>query len=506
MNKQLRAKLRDFDRKLLEQDKRAMELAWKDLHGEEGAGRQYEEALARRSDFIRQSRYPELVETHIGISNPRDARELKLRSNALIVDAITSHPAARDTLAEAGGVQRNFIVKVGGKELGEGGVMRVLNKCEDRATREAVWGAMEQSLELAPLKQKVVSSLNEASQALASKKSFIEVVLGAQDSDPISLTRLILHFEASTRCARDSFMEDVRAFSGLSKLEPWDVQFYIAKYLSSIRGDFLPKEGASALALFKRTVGLMGFAGVHGRKYLDPESIGKPPFIFDVKDGEGYASAECSIWAGPGSREFMVFINPERSPTGFDLTRTVFLEGGHILHYQALERLRSRAAFKYDSDCMRHALAMLFDSITEDAKWLHDIAGLKTKEAERLSALLKMKKTHMARRLAADALFETHLYEPERLCEGDLFRKVQENFSGEKLNYDVEKRWAWHPGLVEYPAGQLSYHLGYLIYEAIAKDMRSELGGSIVHPRAAELLVDKYYTGYEKPWKERVHF
>lgn len=505
MNKQLRAKLQDYDRKALKLDKNIVALYWKGLHGED-VGRQFNEANGKKSDFTRQSGYPELLEANMGISDPRDARELKLRQDALIVDSIRSHPAAAEALESAAKAQSAFRVKVDGRELDEGEVARILNKSDDRNMREKVWRAQEQSLELAPVKQNVISSLNEATRQVCVQESFAGAVLEAQDSNPRLLTEVIIRFEEGTRGAKDAFMEEVRSFSGLPRLEPWDVPFYITGYLSSIKGDFLPRDGEHALALLRRTLGVMGFAGVHGRKYLDPESIGKPPFIFDVDSGEGYAMAECSIWAGPGAREFMVFINPERSPTGFDLTRTVFLESGHILHYQALEGLRTRLAFKYDSDCMRHALAMLFDSVTEDEKWLRDIAGLETKEAERLAGLLRMKKALMARRLAADALFETHLYTPIGVDEGALFRKVQEHFQGRKLDYEVEKRWAWHPDLAENPAGQIGYALGYMICGAIADDMRSNLGGSLLHPKAAERLVDKYYTGYEKPWKDRIPF
>jgi hypothetical protein len=415
---------------------------------------------------------------------------------------VKSNPNVAQTLQNAQKAQYEFRVSVDGESFSEGDVVRSLNSCEDRGRREKVWRAQEQSLALAPMKQGLAAALNDATRASEwAMPTFMHLVLRAQDTGVDRLRSLILDFEQETRGAAESFREEVRAFSGLPELAPWDTPYYVTKYLASIKGDLIPNEGNSAMQLLKRTLAAMGFPGAKGKKLPGPGLIDRPPFTFDILGGEGYAPEECSLWAGPGAKDYRVFINPELSPTGLDLTRTVFMESGHIIHYSALDSRRARSAFKWDSDCMRNAVAMQFDSLVEDAKWLHDIAGLEPEEAEQLSRLLKMKKMDMARKLAAAALFEMKLYLGEE--PGSAFREVQELFAGSKLDYEVEKRWAIHPHLAYNPAGQASYVLGYLIFRIMDADIRSRFGGDVLHPGVADYLAENYLVGYQAPWFDR---
>jgi hypothetical protein len=204
--------------------------------------------------------------------------------------------------------------------------------------------------------------------------------------------------------------------------------------------------------------------------------------------------------AGPGAFDYRIAVNPEISASGIEYMRTVLLETGRAVHYYGLDRLETRGAFKWDSDCVRNAVAMLFASAASEEKWLRDIAGLDAREAKTLSAMMEYNSIHMGRRLAADALFEMSLYfgdEPS-----NSYRAIQELFHGGPIDHQIERAWAWHPYLALNPGGQMSYMLGYLLYELMRKDMLQRYG-TLLHPDAAAHIIDTYFTGHETGWPRR---
>ncbi len=496
----LREKLDEFDRTSIEYEKRMVDLYWRLFHGE-ALEPEIEKLEAENREFVSSFGYASLLKENLQNASDLDKRELEVRYASLMVNNVKGHPEVVPVMHAAGRAQYDFRVTVDGEELSEGDVAKTLATCEDPERREQVWLAQEQSLALAQHKLEVAKTLNKATLSTEGRETYAHLVLETQDATTDNLRSMIENFENRTSQIFQSFVEQLKSFFGISKILPHDLNFYVRKYLSGIKGDVLPKSGSHALEMLKSTLGAMGFSDVHGSAFLDVKAIDKEPFTFDIDGGPNHLPEECAIRIGPGIKDYRVFINPKLSPTGIDFTRTVLLEGGRVVHYYALDELKTRDAFKWDSDCMRHALAMLFDSILEDEKWLRDIAGLETSEAQTLSKMLKMKKLSMARKLAADALFEIKLYLGEE--PGTAFREVAEMFAGSKIEYEVEKRWAWHPHLAYNPAGQLSYILGYLTYEIIADDMMSRFG-TLVHPKAAEYLVDNLYTGYEVPWPERL--
>ncbi len=500
MNSKLRGQLRVFDRTCRQYDRKIIPLVWDLFHGKQVDDR-ISGLEANKGKFVLGCGYAGLVRKHLHSSRGIDGRELELRYNASTVELVKSQPQVGEAMYKAGEAQHNFRIDVDEEHLGEGEVGKVLATSDDRQLREKAWRAQEQSLSLAPLKLAVVSALNAASKALPEPRgSFAQVVLEAQDSAVQQLQSMIIDFELATRGAMSSFMDEIRSFSGLHKLEPWDVQFHVSRYLSAAKGDLILHDPAHAMGLLKETLRQMGFGS--SRLRLQSEAIDKAPFMFHIEGGDAWLPEECAMWAGAGTRDYRVFINPKLSPLGLDFTRTLLLEAERAVHYYALDSLKARAIFKWDSDCMRHALAMVFDSLVEDARWLTDVAKVAPADAAELSRLLKLKKLMMARGLASAALFEVRLYGGADPAAA--FRGVQDLFAPAPSEYDVSGRWAWHPHLAFNPAGQLSYVLGYLLSKRIEADIRSRFGGELLHPDAGEYLAEKYYAGYQKPWPERI--
>ncbi len=493
----MRARLQAFDRKSLGYDRRTADAFWRFCHGK-GTEKEFSLAMQEKAKFASESGYPQLLKENLDTPDPRDRREITVRHNANLVSSVKAK--AGEAFHAAGMAQYKFRVKAEGEDLKIGDVVSILNTSGSRAQRERVWRAQGQSIALGPVKQELASVLNRAS-ATEGSPTFVDLLARVEGTTLEQVQGLVGLLESETRKDALSFRAALLKHSGRKRLEPWDVLFYSTRYLGQVAGDVIPKDPKAAMDMLRKTVEAMGFAKVHGKTYLKPSHINKPPFVFDISGGEGYAPEQCSFNIAPGVEDYRVFINPDLSPTGLSFMRTLLLETGHVLHYDALNRLDTINAFKWDNDCMRHAIAMLFDSLMEDEKWLRDIARLKNDEASELSRLLRMKKVMMARGLAADTLFETKLYlgeDPEAA-----FKEVQDLFLGRKSRRPLGGRWAWHPHLAYNPGGQLSYTLGYAASLLIAADMRSRFG-SVLDKRAAEYLVDNHLTGYEVPWIDRL--
>jgi hypothetical protein len=370
--------------------------------------------------------------------------------------------------------------------------------CEDPSMREAAWEAQKQAMSLSPMKMNLIRTLNHVSKAFHGRESYAHVLLETQDSTPQRLRLFIESFESWAVGVFDDAKGRLREAFDLEDIPPQDFAFYLSRWLSRSSPALAKVDGTRAMDMLKKTLRIMGFSPEHGS--LDPEGIDKPPFTFDIGGGPGYAPDECAIRIAPGLKDFRVFINPRLSPSGLDFTRTVFLESGRAIHFNALESLDKRQAFRWDNDCMRHGIAMLFDSITEDEKWLRDVADLPAADAARLSRMLRLKKIMMVRRLAAHALFELKVYagsEPRRA-----FAQIERRFWGDS-DPDAGMRWAWHPHLALNPGGQMSYLLGYMISNVMANDLRTRYG-SLLHGEVAAHLAEHYLTGFERPWADRL--
>jgi hypothetical protein len=494
----LRERLDEFDEESWAYDLAVSEHYWQMFRGASFGGTDIQTLQNRKDEFIASSGYVELIKAELPKAEGLDRRELELRNNALLVGSVRSHPAVHRTMNVAIQAQRDFTVMVKGQRFPEPQVADLLATCGDPLMRQAVWDSQKQAMSLAPLKRMLANALNQVSTAAHGKKSYAHVLLETQDSSPEQLQSLIETFGRSTSKAVAHLKDFISKFYKLETLPLHDLGFYMGKWFSRIKGDFLPKDGKHPLEALKLTLKLMGFSPEHGG--LEPDSIDKKPFTYDIGGGPGYFAEECAIRLAPGLKDFRVFINPELSPSGLDFTRTVFLESGRMIHFNALEGLQTRQAFKWDNDCMRHAIAMLFDSLLEDEKWLRDVAKVPSHESKTLSGMLRMKKLMMARRLVSYALFELKLYAGHEPAHA--FAEVEEMFWGDK-DPEAGKRWAWHPHLALNPGGQMSYVLGYMICNIMANDIRSRFG-SLLHPEVAAHLADNYFTGYEVPWPERL--
>jgi len=229
--------------------------------------------------------------------------------------------------------------------------------------------------------------------------------------------------------------------------------------------------------------------------------MGKPPFTYSISPAEGLSEQEFALRVAPGVPDYRVFINPAVSASGLEYMRTVLLESARAIHFYSLDRLDSRDVFKWDSDCMRNAIAMLISSVVSEEKWLRDVAGVGADDAQKLSSRMEFNNIRMARRLAADALFEFSLFCGEDPQE--TYHRIEEWFHGASIDYDVGNTWAWHPYLAAKPGAQITYTLGYLIFELMRKDLLNTYG-TLLHPKVAEHIIDNYFTGYKVPWPERL--
>ena len=497
----LLSKLDAFDAELAKMESEAVELKWQELHGKD-VGQAFSELGNRNGQLVQRTNYPELVGNGIlAESDPDVRRELELRFKQLMVSHVMSLPDVNELMAEVRREQFSFLVSMDGVQAySPHEIEQILSASDDPFLRMKASMGKEQSIAMAGPKLLVVRFLNNASQMLMGRKSFAHLLLESQDTDLDGVSDLIMDFEERTRSSMRALEGAVCTSMGIKSLPHRDRAYFISRYFNAIDTNVLPKDPAFAMAKLRETFERMGFKKVHGGVYLDPAQLGTKPFTYSISGGEGYAEQECALRAAPGTFDYKVFINPEVSASGLEYLRTLLLESGRVAHYYGMDRLETRNIFKSDSECVKNAVAMLISSVASEEKWLRDVAGLPEHEARLLSGMMEYNNLVMARNLASDALFELGLYlgkEP-----GSHYRIVQELFHGSPIDYEVEKTWAWHPYLALKPGSQLTYIVGYLLYELIRQDMLMTYG-TLLHPDVATHLVDNYFTGQKVPWAER---
>jgi hypothetical protein len=498
------SKLDDFDKENMALQRRMVELQWKAAHG----GNCDEEIASlgqENAELVERTGYVELVRNGL-LSQPADndtRRELELRYKQLQVSHVMSHPQVLENLQFAQMAQREFAVIIDQVPFTVNDVEQMLSAMDDPMMRLKASMAKDQSQVLCLPKLMLFRNLSEATRALEGRESFAHLLFETQDSTADGFSELIMSFEERTRASMRKLDAAVCKTFGLDAIPHRDANYYYSRFFNSIDTKALPKDASYALERVRMTLSAMGFGKVHGARFLNVDAIGMKPFTFSISGGEGVSQGqdEFAMRVAPGAFDYRVFVNPEMSASGLEYVRTVLLESARAVHFYALDRLEARDAFKWDSDCMRNAMSMLISSVVSEEKWLQDIAGLPPNEARILSRMMELNNLQMARRMASEALFEMSLFYGEEPM--GAYRRIQEGFHGRGIDYEVERHWAWHPYLAKKPGAQIGYMQGYLIYELIRKDMLQKYG-TLLHPEAAEHIIDNYFTGHRIPWPQRL--
>lgn len=490
----LRKRLDEFDRAKAALEHEGLDLAWRAMHGE-NVGKALKELEEKNIVLVASTGYVEMVRAGFPPATGLDRRELELRQRELLINEVRSFPDIGKLRYIALRMQDSLSVAIGSVSFSQNEIDQIISSCPDSSLRADAVVAKEKSREaLGPSKLALSSGLNDVARELSGRESYAHLLLEAQDSDVSELRRMILSFEGRTRDMMGALTSAVCRTLGLGSISYPERDFHYNQYFSAANPGSIPINPAYALEKLRLTLRAMGFSG------FDFE-IDKPPFTLDISGGKGYSTEECAMRAAPGIKDYRVFVNPEVSPSGVEYNRTVLLETGRAVHFNALERIEARDAFKWDSDCMRSAIAMLFGSVTSEEKWARDIAGLHPDDARVLSTMMRFSNMYMARNLATNALFELDLYAGE--TPEAAYRKACELFHGAPISEPVERHWAWHPYLASNPGGQLGYALGYFIYEMIREDV-TERFGSLLHEGVAQYLSENYMTGHASPWPKRL--
>ena len=492
-----RDKLDKFDAAVAGLESKSLDLRWRMFHGEDTSAELQELGMAN-ARLVAESGYIDVVESAVANAEGPDKRELEIRNRAIMLNKVRSHPEVSELMYIAHGTQNSFMPEIDGTPLSMGDIKGIQTSSPDQLLRaKAYYTRMQAHEKLGKIKMALVTALNTYTPELTGQPTYSHLVLDTQDTTTAVLYSHLVGYEKGSRNVLEKVYAGVRESFGIKNIPPEDRDFLVHQYIGGLADEILPRD--KLLPALKRTLELMGFGKIHGEKFI--ESIDKPPFRISLVSGEQYAPEECAMRAAPGVDDYRVFINTDLEGSDMDIMRTLLLESGRAVHFYALNKLETRNTFKWDADCVRHAVAMLFGSVTSDEKWLREIAGLRDDEAKYLASAYMLKTVLMKREIAAEALFELQLYHGENPVHA--YHGVMERFEGTKLDPSAGLMWAWHPYTAINPCGNLSYSLGLLIHDVFSESVLSRFG-TFLDPRVAEYMVDNFFSGMEIPWQDRI--
>lgn len=364
-------------------------------------------------------------------------------------------------------------------------VSQILSESDDRTLREAAYRARTQiSPGLRAPTDRALSLIDQIGKAQGFSNG------AAAYLDQIALTpQQVLAdldaFERATRPTYQAMIDRATRDLGVSKLEVWDMEYWLRRQELAAGNDAWPRE--QGVARLRELMLGIGFAF---------DSLPIDVKIWDVPTG-GIAFPVRPAY------EARLLSNPFN---GVDFYSTLFHEYGHTANAVLMAPDLPPIFYRYDATPLSEGVAEALGHFASDRHWLQRAARVTPAQAARLEAVGKMQLLHWLRRtITMPAYVEiTHYQQPRANLDS--------------LNDATFERFA----LLTRPAGDYSsgraffatgplYLQSYLYANMIAAQTRDAMRRDFqvedlsAEPRVAEWLTRHFFRmGQAIPWPEKV--
>jgi peptidyl-dipeptidase A len=430
-------------------------------------------------------------------------RELELLYQGLLPNQVPEEIRHRIVELEAS-VDSRFSqhrATVGGRQLDDNEIRRVLRESDDPAERREAWeGSKTVGAAVADDVRRLARLRNEAARGLGYRDWFALAVATMEMHEDRLFQTLgecdALTAEPFARWKGETDTQLARRFGcSVDELRPWhyeDVFFQEVPVTGSVDTSEV-FEGADVVALARETFDGIGLetAPILDRSDLFPrDGKSQHAFCIDI-DRQG---------------DVRVLANVEHDSYWAD---TMLHELGHGVFDLGLDRslpwLLREAHLT-----VTEGIAIMMGALAQESGWLRDVAGLSTGEADRLDAGLR-------RRAAAESLvfvrwvlvmtnFERAFYaDPE----GDLSRIWWDLVARYQLLTPPEGRhepdWAAKIHVASAPVYYHTYLYGRLVATQIRAALERETDGLVGRPEAGAFLAERVFApGQSIRWDELV--
>jgi hypothetical protein len=404
---------------------------------------------------------------HASFSDPLLRMRRKLFLNEATYTRITNDPALTAIVEQITQQENATRYTVGDRQLTRAEVTDLLAHNQDRKLREQAWRATSQITAANGARiQNAIKLRNE----LATKNSAEIFSMFMLHRKGLEVQKLFGWFEQireQTEPEYQGLLERMRHDLGITKVEPWDLEFYFSNFTNEFESQKFSTDDA-----WGKTKQLAATLGYH----LDPVEM----HVADLSFG----GAAYPVLYG---KEVRILANRYSGIYFYD---RLLHATGHALHYQMMAEpsFLLRANFSEPADeGMAQVMALMLYRPEVNTK----LFGLTPEQANIVSATYRLKLLYNVRNTIADSLSEFEAYADPDRDPSAAYNEIHTRYLGVDMHDSAV--WAFNPMYGSDPIYLQSFVVGEMVARQIEHHVDQRFGRNW-DEKAGESLKTSFYS------------
>jgi oligoendopeptidase F len=404
---------------------------------------------------------------HTNFPDPLLKARRKLFLNEAIYTRITNDPALTAVVEQITQQENTIRYKVGEHRLSRAALTDLLAHNPDRKLREQAWRATSQ---IAKENGERIQNAIKLRNQLAGKYSselFSTFMLHRKGMEVQTLFEWFEKIRDKTEPGYQRLLERMRRELGISKIEPWDLEFYLSRFTNEFESQKFSTGDAWIKA--KELTADLGYN-------LDPVEM----HVADLSFG----GAAYPVLYG---REVKILANRYSGTYFYD---RLLHATGHALHYQMMVEpsflLRNNYAEPMDEG-MAQVIALMLYRPEVNTK----LFALTPEQASIVEATYRLKMLFTLRNTIADSLSEFEAYADPDQDPSAVYNRIHAEYLGVDMHDTAV--WAFNPMYGSDPIYLQSFVVGEMVAHQIQHKTDQEFGRNW-GKKAGEYLKTSFYS------------
>ncbi len=508
MDRSTRKKLDRFDRKEAELTTSRGKMIWGNWHGQGPGNKELRATGEELAALPKSVDYYNTLKSAMQSAEPKEKREIELRLSEALYNAVIRDPEVNAAKEQAAKEFAAFRYEIAGVEMTKDEIVSKWQMANGNFSKAIYLEYLEQSTQLRGKVLDLVRLINQKSREYGAElgldvKSFVDVIMLRNDMvDVIAKSRFegLLYSTSNIR----EFLDNIKDAFGIEEINPLNDILVVNQFYSRMEFWNAFPSGDMSLALFKHVLYLSGFG-----KYFDVTNFGKNPHVLEVSADPVNGLGEGALRLAKGKQEYLTLVNPANSSNPRAFNAAVFHEGGHVLHYDGLDRNKGPDFFKTDTEAFREGMAMVVETFLADPYVLHEMSGAQETELDNVVLMSRFLDAMRMREFVVGGLLEMELYaNPEGTIDKTYLKLVEQHSISGRVPGIADNilagAWASDEWLVLQPGARIEYAIGYGIVSAVMSSLAVVGEGTMMHNDTARILHEYCYSGLEIPWELRI--
>jgi Zn-dependent M32 family carboxypeptidase len=403
----------------------------------------------------------------VSFSDPLLKARRKLFLNEAVYTRITNDPALTAIVEQITQQENNTRYKVGSRDLTRAELTDLLTHNPDRKMREQAWRATTQITAANGERiQNAVKLRNQLAEKYSSEL-FSIFMLHRKGMQVQMLFQWFEHIWEETEPEYQRLLERMRRELGVTKVEPWDLEFYFSNFTNDFEAQKFPTDDGWSKA--KAVTAKLGYN-------LDPVET----HVADLSFG----GAAYPVLYG---KEVKILANRYSGTYFYD---RLLHATGHAVHYQMIDEpsflLRSNYAEPMDEGMAQVIAHLLYRPEVNTG-----VFALSPEQARVVEATYRLKTLYSVRNSIADSLSEFEAYADPDKDPAAAYNEIHARYLGVDM-HDAAV-WAFNPMYGSDPIYLQSFVVGEMVAHQI-QNKTDQTFGRNWDKRAGEYLRTNFYS------------